>query len=508
MKAGLSFGKIIFFLGVIAGAMLLSYLIDDNLEIAWPTNVLRNWQEYGLMNLHGQLVYSVGGYQALDHPQIYKGMSPVFLYPVFFATKIFSWAGLDSLVFHILLMLAVLWAIWNLVGRNHFALLAAAVTVLCPGYLRWPKDFDPGALSVLPALPYAVIVLWILRKPKLTPAGASALVVLTLAMISTNWTSVWICGPCVFLFWGMPGLNRRGVILLILVIAIGIPAIGGVSVAAKYGAMVHSGEAHSSGVLAGYTWGNNSYGQGLTTGRAVVRLTFANGIGLLPLWLVLVYAMMRRVRSGGFSWLMLMPLVAAAGNLVVMRNYFGHHPWMAGPVLVVGAVFTLALLRAGAREEAEVPFKVIPPLAVGCFLYGFVVLLFLRANETELLSLVKLVRQHTARSDTLVVEKSDSATAPLALRLDEILDRHIIVADNLQDLAGQEGHYVILSSVKRDDSLPLIAQSQAESQSLLTKVGGWFNRTIAKRNRGDRLDLSESYFLYGAKPAVTHGMPD
>jgi hypothetical protein len=502
MKAGLIIGKPVLFVGAVIGGMLLSYLIDNNLEFGWPTNVVRNWQEYGLLNLHGQLAFNPGGFQVLDHPQIYHGMSPIFLYLVYFAAILFGWTGLGALAFQALLALVVVWAIWKLAGEDHFATITAIVTVLCPGYLRCQRYFDPATFSVLPILPYAVIVLAILRRPKLTPGLAVILFALTVAMVSLNWTSAWACAPFVLWILAMPGINRRGMIYLLGIMMVVIPVLALVSVAAKYG----SSGAGTGTVLGNYTWGHFGYGADLTTGRAFLRIGFTNVIGLFPLWLVLAYAIGRRVRNrGGFSLPMFGPLAMAVADLISMRNYFGHHPWMAGPVLIVGIIFSLVLLRVPRAEADEkIPFKLMPAWAVGCFVYGLVVLLFFRANETQLLDLIQLVRCNTARSDTIVLRKSDLNTAALADRLPELLDRRLIVVDGLQQLAAEKDHWVILSSVELNGPLTPFAQSTIQSGSWLGKVTGWFNKSVAKRRAGDRLELSETYLLYEAGPADTH----
>jgi hypothetical protein len=502
MCALLPFRKILLSVAAVAGAVFMLFLIDDGMGIAWPTNVMRNWQQFGLLNLHGQLVSNPGGYDVTTVPNVYHGMSPLFMYPVYVVTGIFSWTGLDTLAFHALLVAAILWASWSLLGRDRLAILLATTAILCPGYMRWLKILDPNTISVLPVIPYAAIVLAILKKPKLTPGLAALLVVLTLAFMSLNWTTAWVCAPCIFLLWGMPGANRRGLMLIAALMFIAVPAVVLFSLAAKTG-----GPASQSGhILGGYTWANGGYGEGLTTGRAFLRLAVVNGIGLLPLGLGLIYAVARRMNGGSrFPWFAFTPLALTVMDVVVMRNYFGHHPWMSGPVLLVGSIFSLALLRKQPVEASEsrpetIPFKWIPPLMLLCFGYGLAVLMFFRANEMDMLALAKLVRQHSPRGDSLVIVKSaDAATASLADRLDEPLDRHIVVVDDFNGLSNVGSPWMILSSVKLDDSFTLMAQSAAHSQSFLTRVADWFNHSIAKRSRGDRLELSGNYYLYGRR---------
>ena len=145
--------KIVLLLAVIIGCAWLQYLFDDGLGIGWPSDAVRNWQQFGFSNLHGQLVTNPGGFEVAASPNIYKGMSPVCLYPAYFITRFFAWTGLDTMAFQIVMSLLVFWAIWNLLGRDNFALFVAAVAIFCPGYSRWLKILDPNVITVLFGLP-------------------------------------------------------------------------------------------------------------------------------------------------------------------------------------------------------------------------------------------------------------------------------------------------------------------------------------------------------------------
>ena len=504
MQPALPLRKIIFFAAVFCAAIFLLYYEDDNMGTSWPTNVVHNWLQFGFLNLHGQLVYNIGGFDIAEHPSVYPGMSPVSLYPAFLASKIFEWSGLDTLPFDFFLVPILLWAIWRLLGRDDFAVIVAALAVLCPGYMRWLKLLDPNALSVLPVIPFAVIVLAILRKPKLTPAAWAGLIVFTLAFMSLNWTTGWVFAPCIFLLFMMPGVNRRALIYLAAVMSIGVFLVVAMSFAVKASSDAGAtGHAKPLQILAGYTWGSGGYGEGLTTGRAFLRLAVVNGVGLLPLGLVLVYATAQRMRAGaGFPWIAFAPLVLTVMDIVIMRNYFGHHPPMAGPLLLVGLVFSIALLRCTPPEDAQkVPekmsFKLAPALALAAFVYGLAVLVCFRANENHLLHVAQLLRQNTARSDVIIVVKeNDPATASQVPRLGEPVDRHVVVVDDFPTLAGETNHWVLLTSVDPGSSFKLVAQSAPPSQSWIDKPGEWFSRVIARRSANDRFDLSGPYYLY------------
>jgi len=500
--------KIIFVLAAVIGCVWLQFLVDDGLGVSWPSNVVRNWQQFGLFNLHGQLVQNPGGFEALTNPDIYKGMSPVCLYPAYFITQFFAWTGLGTLSFHLLLALAVFWAIWQLLGRNSFALAVAAVAILCPGYGRWQKILDPNVISVLFGLPYLAIVISILKRPQLGWAGGAGLFLLTLVFTALNWTTAWFLAPCALLLLGLPQINRRAVILFIGLTGLGslLFAIGLIIV--KVGSS-HGGHGNFVLFLQGYTWGNVGYGAGLTAGKAFVRLAFVNGVGLLPLLLLGGWVAATGFRLGNRkNWFALSPFAMTVAEVAFMRNYFGHHPWMAAPVLLVGLVFSVALLRAqdetgAAASDRKIRIFLLPIIALLCFFYGFLVIEFYRANGKTGRSLANLVRHHTERSECIVIVKSiDPQTAEFAARFNDSLDRRVLVVDNLAHLPNQE-HCVILSAVPAKDTLPLRAQCSVgatHSQSWLQKTGAWFNRTIARRQPGDRIDFSETYFLYETKP--------
>jgi hypothetical protein len=503
--------KICLILAVIGGSAWLQYLIDDGMGISWPQNVMRNWEQFGFFNLHGRLVANPGGFEAVAKPEIYKGMSPVYLYPVYFATEIFSWTGLGTMSFHILLALAVFWAVWNLLGRDDFAFAVAAVAVLCPGYARWQKILDPNVITVLFGLPYIAIVIAILKKTRLGLVPVIGLFGLTLVFTSLNWTSAWAFGPCALLLLGLPQINRRAVFLFIVLAGASsvLFAIGSV-VAKSGGGRAGMGNASLVQFIRSYTWGDTGYGAGLTTGKALLRLSFVNGIGLLPLLVISVCVAAKKFQRGNLKfWFALSPFVLTVAEVGFMRNYFGHHPWMAAPVLLMGLVFALVLLRVNhestvAAPNWEVKKFLVPTVVLLCFIYGLAVEIFLRANEVNTLSLVNFIRHQTNRSDCIVIVKNvDPQTARLASRFEDVLDRRVMVADDLDHLPVGKDRIIILSAVPSGSALTLLAQTSgggASSQSWLHQTTDWFNRSIARRRPGDRLELADTYFLYETKP--------
>lgn len=464
--------------------------------------MLRNWQDHGLVHLKGKLITNLGGYEIDTYPAVYPGMSPVFLYPVYFVTQTFAWTGLNTIAYQALLLVTIFWGIRKLLVQSAFSTAIASIALLSPGYMRWTVIIDPNCLSILPAIPYAALAIAILRRPPFTAAKATILIVTTMVFMSLNWSTAWVYASLICLFLGTSKISRSGIISIVATMFVFTPLLLIVSVAAK----ASGSSASLAEILGSYTWGSRGYGENLTTGRAFLRLSFVCFISLFPLWITFFVAVVSRIRkAGNVSVLMLAPLAFTLVDVVVMRNYFGHHPWMAGPLILIGLIFSLALLLAPAPEEVdekyplEISLRSTAALAVICFCYGLTVLMFFRANEMSLLNVTKLVRQNSVRTNTIVfVRDVDPETAKIAERLSEVLDRHVETVDHLQAIADPTSNRLILSAVKLDDSFKLIAQKSIQSQSWSKKIIDWFNHTISKRNPGDRLELADTYFLYSA----------
>lgn len=65
---------------MLAASGILLYLADGNLAVGWRNNVVRNWEQYGLLTLKGKLVTNPGGYEALTRPEVYPGTArPAFI---------------------------------------------------------------------------------------------------------------------------------------------------------------------------------------------------------------------------------------------------------------------------------------------------------------------------------------------------------------------------------------------------------------------------------------------
>src|SRR5438034_4253382 len=118
---------------VLMGAALMYLLMPiSTRDGCWTHNILRNWEQVGLIKSGGRLVQNPGGFDVLEHPEIYTGHRPFFLYPSFWVGHLFGGAGEHGLPFYLVLTLGAAISIWALLGRTAFALTTAGVVALCP----------------------------------------------------------------------------------------------------------------------------------------------------------------------------------------------------------------------------------------------------------------------------------------------------------------------------------------------------------------------------------------
>ena len=496
--------KVVFVLATILASAWSLWLVDDGLSSGWPTNVLRNWLQFGLLPLHGSLVQNPGGFEIATHPDIYYGMSPLYLYPVFFCTKAFEWTGWGFMPFHILLAVLVFWGIWSLLGKNTQAMFAAALVVVSPGYCCYQKGVDPNSISVLVGFPYAALVVQMLKNAKPGFREWTFLILLTAVFVPLNWTTAWFLAPFGIYLLLNREVHRRPVIIYLALTALGSIAFVGYSMAAKHGASAGAASlpiatsTSQGGFLSGYTWGTNGYYEGLSTVKFFTRLAVISLVGSAPLILWWVWQTLRCLRvAPRQGWLSILPLLMALAQLAAMRNYFCHHPWMGSPVLIAGIILSLAL-QAGREDESEksAGLKWVSTGAAGAVLYSVIVLAVKQANSHNSIALDQLVRENIARTESVVILKAaDPATAALAKNLDEQFDRHVLVVESLDD-TPHDMPFAILSSCPITN-LHLAGESPPNSAAnFATKAANWFNQHVGHRKANDRLEFATHYYIY------------
>jgi hypothetical protein len=279
-----------------------------------------------------------------------------------------------------------------------------------------------------------------------------------------------------------------------------------------------------STMLLGYTWGHTGYGAYLTTTKAIGRLGFVAIIGVLPLVAILARSAVRAVRGRRFTALgAFAPFLVGALGIACLRNYYGHHPWMAAPVFVVGMVFTLKLLT---REQPPLPADAQPapadtfkPVATSAFVlcslvYAVGVSLMYRAHNSDFITVLRMLQDHTARSDTIVlVENTDTKLPMEAETIGVYGDRHITVVPNLQDIgtSALRGNAFVLSAAEMPE-LPKVARTEEmaiRSWPLVRLLSELYARRIAKRSAVEQhFKLGTTCYLYKLKqPAPSTQSP-
>ena len=496
---------------------VLQWLVDEDLGIGWTHNTIRNWEQFGLGTLKGQLVTNPGGYQALEQPEIYLGHRAASLLPAFFIGKLFAWTGMHFLPFHALLMLLILFGMWQLLGRTENAFFIGVVAILCPGYVLWPTSLDPNAIAVLVGIPYAAFVCWQLRQPSLSLSASILLLFVTMVFTAVNWTTALVHMQILLCLFLTRSVTWRRLLLYAVFGITAATVVVGISLASKL-SKFDNGSSHFLQMLSGYTWGNTGYNVfGLTALTLLVRLTFINLIGLLPLWLVWVWRLGCHVKSEPARVVAaLVPVGLAILQAVAMRNYFSHHPWMAAPLFLLGICLSLYLLPPVAKPaDGKTPLTT-QHLLIGAASFGFglVVLLFYHEHTIRSLSLVSLVRSHTARTDSIVVIHRVDPTIvgifEVGDRFGEAQDRRTIARAMLPDPEHPVAATCLLSDTALPDSWSLVARNEPDRLESFPFISGplkWFTQTIARRAPGDQMDLAETYYLYRVPSALVAATP-
>jgi hypothetical protein len=369
-------------------------------------------------------------------------------------------------------------------------------------------------VAALAGIPFAALLWWRLRQPRLTGGSVFFLLVLTLLFSAVNW-SVALVHATLFACL----LATRAVPWRRLALYAGAGALAAVVVTvAGLAAKLSDGGTRHGGfleLLAGYTWGSGGYANGSNTPTLLLRLAFINALALLPLWIVWAWKWFSLVRvepvRAGWS---LLPLAVAVLEPVVMRNYFCHHPWMAAPFLLVGDILSLLVMLTPTGKPAVADSASVPPRwrtvwsagLVAAFCFGFAILLTYREQGAQINSLVALVRAHTPRGDGIAVVRSvDAKTAEVVARLDEILDRRMVLLEELPDAQHPAPASFVVSGVALNGWTPVARSAPDPLQSIPLMRGAldWFTRNVSRRKSGDRLELADTYFLYQLPDAMT-----
>jgi hypothetical protein len=256
-------------------------------------------------------------------------------------------------------------------------------------------------------------------------------------------------------------------------------------------------------------------GRGMTWTMAIVRLAGYSAIFLLPLWLLFLTVMGKAVRRAGKpAWSLLKPLwplLMAFLCIAGLRNYFANHPWMAGPVLIYGIVFSLRLLldcTPSASPEASQALPGRPlltaglPLAAG-FAYSLAIMLCLDASEAGGDALLRLARQNTQRHDLIFFSPQDDPDiAAKARRFATLTDRILLPLPDSKETAPasetQPGARFQLTAqlLPNRHLLASTALSPSPVKRFIVQSLKWYRAVVARRHKGDAIEIEQVLYLY------------
>lgn len=482
----------------------LTTLVDHGLGLDWPHVAVRNWEQYGIFTLHGKMVTNPGGFQAETAPLIYAGHRSTSLIPVFLCHRLFSAVGLNSLGFVAYYGAAaamVLVSIWWLLGRTGSAFCVAVVAVLVPGFIRWQTSLDPNLAAALFGFPFCAAVVTLLRRPSLSWSQLTVLALLVVAYSVINWTTALVHAMLFVTLFAM-GVPRRHLVIYTALAAVVAGWVLLSSVASKAASPPIAGAASTS-LYSGYGWGNVGYGLGLTTTTAFSRLVTVNGLGLLPMLIALGYFGRWRPRQTLPVLLCLLPFMMVVIEVLALRNYFGHHPWMSVHFILLAIVLTAALgmdFAEATSTGGETRLTTCLVWLVLTTVYSTIVLFVGQARNERMLALADFIVGHTTRSTTIVIRRdTDPTLVDFAGRIANMVDRHVVVTNGPDDpiLAASPSGLSVLSA---DHAITgkVLAQTGLETNSspVVKSLITWYAGHIARRRPGDQLDIpGKTFFL-------------
>jgi len=469
----------------------------------WGHNVLVNWQDFGFYALKGQLVYNPGGYNLPDHPLVYAGHRAFGLYPAYFVDWLFG--GCDSgRPFYVAFSLVIGISVWWLLGLNLAGMVAAICVIFSPIFTRMVPQLDLFAIPIFFGIPFLGGIRGVLEREKLTLGSWALILGIVTVYAPLNWTT--IGAFTITLVYLAVALQKqlKNVLLFALIVGVAGLLVLGLSLASKVG-----GGGTRSNIFSmlynTYLFGPLGYDKGgMTWIKAITRLMAANVVGLLPLWLFLcwvVWTVVRWEKKAAWSLaLPLLPLVTAVLFIGGLRNYFAHHPWMAGPVIICGIVFSARLLidRTGSADgphesNAQRDWFRLAVVGLVCFAYGFIVVSVFKINQAEEDEILLLAKQNTTRRDVIFFSPKNE---PWIAQLPGLMDRALLpFTDELaNNLSMQHVTCYELTGHALPGKNTLVAQTEAlPPQGLVARLLGWYRTHIAKRTPGDRLEAKKLY---------------
>jgi len=503
MSGKLKIAFLAMIMAALSGGLFFSFPISER-NGSWAHCVLNNWEQYGFSALRGQLVTNPGGHGALDDPQIYGGHRPHVARVAYFIGIVSGSPGDDGWLFHVLLSVVVGISIWLGFGRTNWAALLAICTIISPGFIRSPLQLDTLAIPVLLGIPILFVASKVFSAKQDDWWKTALFFVLLAFYVQINWTTAL---SVLVIFSYLVASKKLRLKSLLVFLAISGAAICFVLITS----LLHKQSGSSSLMEAvglffnSYLFGAGGYG-GLAMDwvTAIRRIAVANIIGLMPLLVGLLFVTVKLGLTQTLKPFHLLPLAASIACILILRNYFAAHPWMAAPIIILGLLATMRILsysRLAKHPAANSSFSLFYCVAIVVFslIYVWGIIKVFALNSLTRDSVATMVRQHTQRNDLIFVEGALFGNPAETGKISELCDRLIMGGyPAALNLVNDDLHHFILTTNPTRKGYVEIASTSAyndqssETFSVLLDV---YRSKVSRRTAGDRPLPVEAYSL-------------
>ena len=480
-------------MAALSGAMFFSFPFAER-NGSWAHCVLNNWEQYGFSALSGQLVTNPGGHGALDDPQIYGGHKPHVARAAYFIGILSGSPGEDGWLFHVLLSVLVGMSIWLGFGKTSWAALLSICTIISPGFIRTPLQLDTLAIPVLLGIPVLFIASKVFFAKQRDWRKTALFFVLLAFYAQINWTtalSVFVI--CSYLV-ASKKLSLKSLAVFVAISGVAVCFVLITSLLHKQSAS-RSFMQSASLFFNSYLFGAGGYG-GLAMDwiTALRRIAVANIIGLMPLLVGLVFVAVKLGLTQTLKPLHLLPLAASIVCILILRNYFATHPWMAAPIIILGLIATMKIFsdsRLAKHPAANSSFSLFYCVLIVVFslIYAWGIIKIFAINAQASDSIARMVKTHTQRDDLIFVQGAVFRDPAAIGKISDLCDRLVMSGypAALNPVNNDLCHFVLTTGLPPEGYIKIAntsAYKDASSQTL-SMLLDLYRTTISRRTIGD-----------------------